>query len=112
MIAVTRVVLTALFLMLPALLFAAEHKVTTANWVFHPVELVIKSGDRVTWVNDDDTMHNIFFEDESLKAPLEENAHKIREGKTFSFDFLEPGEYLYHCKNHKEHGMSGKIVVK
>ena len=107
-----RLVLAGILLMGPGMLLAEEQRVTTANWVFHPKEIVIKSGDRVTWFNDDDTMHNIYFEDESLKAPLEGKPHNIRVKKSFSFDFTKAGEYIYHCKNHKSYGMSGKIVVE
>ena len=107
-----RALLIMLILAAPGFVFAAEHKITMEGWVFHPAEIVISSGDKITWFNDDDTMHNIFFEDEALKGPSKEDPHKIRVGKAFSFDFTKPGEYVYHCKNHKDYSMSGKIIVK
>jgi len=91
---------------------AAEHKVSMKDWLFNPKVLTVKVGDTVTWVNDDDTMHNIYFEDKFPGAPQIDEPEKIRLRKKFSLTFEKAGEYDYFCRNHQDYDMVGKIIVK
>ena len=91
---------------------AAEHQISMKDWLFHPKELTIEVGDRVTWSNEDDTMRNIYFEKKLPGAPMKDEPEKIRIRKSFSFKFDKAGEYNFYCKNHLDYDMTGKITVK
>ncbi|MDT8318451.1 MAG: plastocyanin/azurin family copper-binding protein [bacterium] len=93
-------------------LYAAEHKVSMKDWLFNPKALTVDVGDVVSWVNEDDTMHNIYFEGNLPEAPQKDRPEKIRIGKEFSLKFEKAGEYNYFCKNHLDYDMVGKVVVK
>ena len=91
---------------------AEEYKISMEGWEYHPKELTIELGDTVIWVNDDDTLHNLVFEDETLGAPVIKKPLKIRQGQEFSFTFTKAGVFKYFCKIHKRQDMVGKIIVK
>lgn len=96
------------FLMVSGLqVLAAEHRITTQGWVFTPEVLTISVGDKVTWVNDDDTIHTVIFQDPKIQGN-----DKIKPEKEFSVVFNTPGEFPYQCRQHKGNGMIGKIIVK
>jgi len=91
----------------------AEHyKIGMANWEFNPVNLTIKPGDTVTWLNDDDTTHDLAFEIVFNSAPTSEKPQKVRETKEFSLVFKKAGTYHYVCKKHEEYDMKGTIIVE
>jgi len=92
--------------------YSAEHKVSMKGWLFNPRVLTVDVGDRVSWVNEDDTMHNIYFEGDLPGAPKKDSPEKIKIGKEFSLKFEKVGEYNYYCKNHLDYDMVGKIIVK
>ena len=91
---------------------AAEHKVNMKDWLFNPKVLTVDAGDMVSWVNKDDTMHNIYFGEDLPQAPQKDNPEKIRVRKEFSLKFEKAGEYNYYCKNHLDYGMTGKVIVR
>lgn len=91
---------------------AEDHKVSMQNWLFTPKELTINVGDRVTWINDDDTVHALYFEDALPGFPEKENTHIIKVGKEFSLIFEKKGKYNYFCKRHRDFDMIGSITVK
>ena len=93
-------------------LYAAEHKVSMKDWLFSPKVLTVDIGDTVNWVNEDDTMHNIYFEGDLPEAPQKDDPKKIRIRKQFSLKFEKAGEYNYYCKNHLNYDMLGKVIVK
>jgi plastocyanin len=81
------------------------------NFYYEPRKLTIKSGDTVTWVNEQDDAHNVMAEAipktaEPFEAPLLEKA-----GGTWSYTFTKPGTYRYHCHPHAQNGMAGTIIV-
>lgn len=92
--------------------WAEEHKVGMEGWEFHPATLTINAGDKVLWINDDDTTHDIAFEDDSSGMPTIEKPERIRAGKQFSFTFNKPGEFRYRCNIHYDYDMIGTIIVK
>lgn len=113
-----RAYLSGIFLFLaisakqPDFAFAEEHRVGMTGWEFHPRELTIEAGDTVVWINDDDTRHNLYFDDETLGGPTEENPLMIEVGEKFSLTFDKAGTYNYRCKIHRLQDMTGVIIVK
>jgi len=91
---------------------AEEHKIGMAGWEFNPVKLNIKTGDTVTWLNDDDTNHNIAFEIEFDSAPTLEKPIKVRATKEYSLVFNQAGTYHYVCKIHANYDMKGVIIAE
>jgi plastocyanin len=91
---------------------AEEYKIGMEGWEFSPASLTIKAGDVVTWVNDDDTNHNIAFEVEFNGAPTREEPVKVRTTKEYSVVFKNTGTFHYFCKIHEDYDMKGTIVVE
>jgi len=78
--------------------------ISIANFAFTPSRLEVKAGTTVTWINDDSTMHEVAFIENSI-----DDAGILAPGESFSFTFSEPGTYNAYCGPHP--GMSGTIVV-
>ena len=73
------------------------------NFAFTPRTLVIKTGEKVTWQNNESVAHTIvssgFFQSQVLNR-----------GDEFSFTFPQAGTYDYYCGIHPS--MKGKIIVQ
>lgn len=78
------------------------------KYTFCPVQVTIKQGESVRWVNVDFTSHSTWFK----QAGKEEGERLFRkESSEMKFD-LPPGEYPYLCGPHWESdGMIGKVTV-
>jgi plastocyanin len=106
---------------IPSLVFASgalrPHSVTVAqekpgattvtidNFSFAPMQLEIKAGTEVTWINKDDVPHTVVSDDHKLFK-----SRALDTDEKFSFTFKDPGTYEYFCSVHPK--MTGKIVVK
>ena len=78
---------------------------------FQPAELTICAGDAVTWVNEDTKEHAIFTgwpgaPDGQIQSP------KIYYGKSWTWTFTKPGEFVYYCSTHKKKMQGAKVVAK
>jgi len=94
----------------PRSVTAAQEKpsaitVTIDNFSFAPMQLEIKSGTEVTWINKDDVPHTVVSDDHKLFK-----SRALDTDEKFSFTFKDPGTYEYFCSVHPK--MTGKIVVK
>jgi plastocyanin len=80
--------------------------VTIKLFQYRPGRLEVKTGTKVTWINDDEIFHTVTAEKKngSFDAPLD------GKGRSFSFTFSQPGTYTYYCDRH-EH-MRGEIEVR
>ncbi len=76
--------------------------VSIKNFAFNPAELAVKSGDTVTWTNDDSAPHQI--------KSTAFNSDMLSTGQSFSFTFNQAGSYDYICSIHPS--MAGKIIVQ
>ena len=76
------------------------------NFAFKPVELTVKAGAKVTWVNHDDVPHTAT----STAKPRAFDSGTLDTDGTFSHVFNQPGTYEYFCAVHPH--MKGRIVVK
>ncbi len=79
-----------------------NYAVTIKNFAFSPSDLTVGAKSRVTWTNKDQGPHTIVTTlfDSGL----------LGQGETYSYTFIKPGIYPYHCKIHPY--MEGVIVVK
>jgi plastocyanin len=94
----------------PRSVTAAQEKpgaitVTIDNFNFAPMQLEIKAGTEVTWINKDDVPHTVVSDDHKLFK-----SRALDTDEKFSFTFKDPGTYEYFCSVHPK--MTGKIVVK
>jgi plastocyanin len=94
----------------PRSVIAAQEKpgtttVTIDNFRFAPMQLEIKAGTEVTWINKDDVPHTVVSDDRKLFK-----SRALDTDENFSFTFKDPGTYEYFCSVHPS--MTGKIIVK
>jgi plastocyanin len=78
--------------------------VSIKNFSFNPSTLSIKTGTKVTWVNDDTVPHTVTSDSSTLLA-----SPTLSPGQSFSFTFAQAGSASYHCNIHPT--MKGIIVV-
>lgn len=82
-----------------------EHNIEIQGFAFSPGELIIKSGETVTWTNLDAASHTVTSDNDAVfESPL------LKKGQSFSHTFTETGVYSYHCTPHP--GMQAKIIVE
>jgi plastocyanin len=84
---------------------SGEAPVKIANYEFKPPKVVVKPGTKVTWTNDDTTIHDI-KDTSSLATPV---SNDLAKGDTFSITYAQPGSYSYICGIHQY--MSGTVEV-
>jgi plastocyanin len=70
---------------------------------YSPNPVGIGSGDTVTWVNEDSTIHTATASDNTFDSDM------LLRGDAFSFTFDLAGEYPYYCDVHPN--MVGMVVV-
>ncbi len=75
------------------------------NFLFDPSILTVKTGTKVTWLNDDFVPHTITSDSGNLL-----NSSTLSPGQSFSFTFVDSGSLSYHCEFHPM--MKGTIIVK
>jgi len=76
--------------------------------VFRPDNIIIKAGETVRWVNNDEQGH--IFASMPLIGEGGIFSPRVEPGKSWDFKFEKPGEYFYICFIH--HGMIGKVTVE
>lgn len=79
------------------------YQVVIENNKFMPVDLEVKVGDAVEWVNKDSVEHTVNFENGDFDEKLPVGT------TTLTHTFMEKGEYPYFCKFHP--GMRGSVIV-
>ncbi|MFU2486839.1 cupredoxin domain-containing protein [Thauera sp. WH-1] len=84
---------------------AADHQVLIEKYTFVPVELRIKTGDTVTWVNEEKRVsHSVYF------IAANEESERFFPGERWSRTFDQPGRFEYRCGPHPE--MLGVVIVE
>lgn len=81
----------------------APGTVAIQDYEFHPVDLEIKVGETVTWVNQDAFNHYVISVDHQIDSGL------IVPGASYSKTFTAPGQYPYYCDIHNY--MKGTVTV-
>jgi plastocyanin len=82
---------------------AEEATIVIDNFVFTPMELHVKPGTKITFVNHDDLPHNVVGENGAFRSKA------LDTDERFARVFDTPGEFLYFCGLHPQ--MKGRIVV-
>jgi len=83
-----------------------EVVVELAGLRFVPRGIRIKTGTKVTWVNEDVALHNVSQINSVFLSPSD-----LNEGDSFSFTFDTPGTYKYQCTLHHPN-MNGVVIVE
>jgi len=81
----------------------APGTVAIQDYEFHPVDIEIKAGDTVTWVNQDGFNHFVISVDRQIDSGL------LVPGASYSKTFTAPGQYPYYCDIHNY--MKGTVTV-
>jgi plastocyanin len=76
------------------------------DFAFAPARIEIAAGTTVTWINDGAVPHTVTADDGTAFA----SEIVAAEGGTFTFRFLRPGTYAFHCAPHPY--MRGVVVVR
>ena len=84
---------------------SGEAPVRIVNFEFKPKTVVVKPGTKVTWTNDDSSIHDI-KDTSPLGTPVGPSQSK---GDTFSITYGQPGTYSYVCGIHPY--MTGSVEV-
>lgn len=79
--------------------------VSIKNFSFNPSTVTVKTGTKVTWVNNDGVSHTVTPDSDNLF-----NSSVLSPGQSFSFTFTDPGSVNYHCKIHPT--MKGTVIVE
>lgn len=101
-----KTILSAVLLMLPVITMAADFTVGQKNKAFTQAALNIKTGDKVSFRNDDSFAHNVF----SLSDPMNFDLGTYPQGQSKSVTFAQAGTYEIECAIHPE--MKMVITVK
>jgi plastocyanin len=78
---------------------------------YDPNPVKVKSGDTVTWTNDDSQIHTVTSGTDSSDPNMgkEFDSSMLSQNQTFSHKFDTAGEFPYFCQLHPT--MVGKVVV-
>ncbi len=78
--------------------------VVIRGFAFEPSEVRVRVGQRVTWVNCDETAHTSTADAGAWESPL------LAPGDGFTRVFQGVGELSYHCEPHPF--MAGRVIVE
>ncbi|MGB1587060.1 MAG: plastocyanin/azurin family copper-binding protein [Thermoplasmatota archaeon] len=90
---------------------AADATVLMENFKFDPVELRVKVGDMVNWINKDAVQHTVTPTDKEqwgTEGSGDDQSKWLDEGDSWSFTFTEPGTYTYYCIPHASQSEDGE----
>lgn len=88
----------------PAVPTATTVTVSIKNFSFNPSSLTIKTGTKVTWINNDSAPHTV-----TSDSGIALNSATLSPGQSYSHTFTNIGTENYHCTIHPM--MKGKITV-
>ena len=81
---------------------AKEHTLTIEGMTFKPLQLTVKRGDRITWVNKDLFPHTV-------TADGLFDSQDIAPDKSWSYVAVKAGNHAYRCKLHPT--MTARLIV-
>ena len=90
---------------------ATDHRVVIKNFAFDPPSVTVKSGDTVTWINEDTTPHIVASDPHPTHTDLPGlESSSLSQGQSYSFTFVKTGTFGYHCHLHPT--MKGTVIVE
>jgi plastocyanin len=81
-------------------------EIVVDSFTFRPMEVTVKSGTKVVWVNRDDVPHTAT----STAKPKAFDSGTLDTDQSFAHVFTAPGTYPYFCAVHPK--MTGTVIVK
>lgn len=87
----------------PLVIGGAAETITMKDTSFQPGNLQVPVGAAVTWMNEDNAVHDAKAEDGSWET------ENLRKGESATITFDEPGEHPYYCSLHPS--MKARITV-
>ena len=82
-----------------------ENRIEIKDFAFTPQTITVKSGEKITWINNDEEPHTVVsVEKQFKKSPA------LDTDEEFSAVTGAPGTYTYFCSVHPK--MTGTIVVE
>ncbi|HEX9246051.1 MAG TPA: cytochrome D1 domain-containing protein [bacterium] len=88
----------------PAAARAGDTQIRVATFAFGPSALIVRVGQRVTWINGDPVPHTATAKD------LRWTSGQLVPGGSFTMTMTRPGTYEYFCGDHPF--MQAKVIVK
>jgi plastocyanin len=82
-----------------------ENKIEIRDFAFSPQSLIVKSGEKITWINRDDEPHTVVSVDKQFKK-----SPALDTDQEFTVTAGAPGTYTYYCSVHPK--MTGTITVQ
>ena len=82
----------------------ATMAVAIRNFAFAPATITVSPGTRVTWTQDDSTVHTVTAVDGSF------DSGNLAQNQSFSHTFGTAGTFMYRCNIHQY--MTATVVVK
>ena len=84
---------------------SAGPTITIRDFAFSPSTLTVKAGTTVEWQNDGPSQHTTtsdaaLWNSSALNPPSGGGVYSSSSGGTFSYTFMTPGTYTYHCSLH------------
>lgn len=91
----------------------AEVKVGMKDIKFSPARIVVSQGTKVVWTNNEAVPHFVNTDPHPSHNNLPGlNSLDLREGQSYTFTFVQAGEWAYHCSAHYPQGMVGSVLVR
>ena len=79
---------------------------------FDPARVIMSPGTTITWTNDEDNLHFVNTDPHPSHNVLSDlNSSVIRQGESYSYTFVKPGAWGYHCSAHYNLGMTAQVIV-
>jgi amicyanin len=81
-----------------------ENIVNISKFSYNPMEITIKKGETITWINYDSIKHSVTSEEDLFNSGL------LSKEDTWNYTFNEQGTYNYYCIPHPF--MQAKVIVE
>ena len=91
----------------------AEVPVSLKDLAFSPARMLMSTGTKVTWTNNDTVSHFVNTDphpDHNYLPTL--NSVELKPGQSYSFTFADAGEWPYHCSLHFPENMVASVIVR
>ena len=82
-----------------------QNKIEIKDFAFNPQTLMVKSGEKITWINRDEEPHTVVSVEKQFKK-----SNALDTDQEFTITAGAPGTYTYFCSVHPK--MTGTIVVQ
>ncbi len=89
-----------------------EVTINLSNTRFAPETIRVSAGTKITWVNQEDSVHYVNTDSHPGHTYFpEQNSKALKKGDSFTVVFNKIGSYPYHCSAHAD-VMRGVIIVE